>query len=76
MMGNVIARWRAEDQVFQQVDELKRVRPGPCRTPLRCCYRLAATAGVDVPLDAPVGVEECAAAIQKAIWPHTTAETR
>ena len=33
-------------------------------------YRLR-QAGVDVPLDA-LSVEECAAAIQKAIWPHTT----
>ena len=66
--GNVIADG-APKIVFQQVDELKRVGLTVPDT-IALLYRLR-QAGVDVPLDA-LSVEECAAAIQKAIWPHTT----
>ena len=66
--GNVIADG-APKIVFQQVDELKRVGLTVPDT-IALLYRLR-KAGVDVPLDA-LSVEECAAAIQKAIWPHTT----
>ena len=66
--GNVIADG-VPKIVFQQVDELKRVGLTVPDT-IALLYRLR-QAGVDVPLDA-LSVEECAAAIQKAIWPHTT----
>ena len=66
--GNVIADG-APKIVFQQVDELKRVGLTVPDT-IALLYRLR-QAGVDVPL-AALSVEECAAAIQKAIWPHTT----
>ena len=66
--GNVIADG-APKIVCQQVDELKRVGLTVPDT-IALLYRLR-QAGVDVPLDA-LSVEECAAAIQKAIWPHTT----